>query len=202
MGSLQYAKETILMKVIQDVADNDKRTQTLELMSSVVWKGKSAALTASLADALLVNTKVTALNLSDCNIGDNGLISLADSIKDNLTLYDLNISYNKFARTGLQHLAKCLTANKGLLNLEILGHRINSEVAASFVEMLQTNMTLCKIIWKLETAGYNLRFTELTNRNTEIDRCVRDAVDYLEHLPKELRDDPPILLPRGFRRGV
>ena len=72
--------------MLQDVADDDKRTQTLELTSSVVWKGKSAALTASLADALLSNTKVTALNLSDCNIGDNGLCSLADAIQDNGTV--------------------------------------------------------------------------------------------------------------------
>ena len=86
MASLQYAKESILVKVLQDVADNDKRTQTLELTSSVVWKGTSAVLTASLADALLNNTKVTALNLCDCNIGDQGLCKLADAIKENSTV--------------------------------------------------------------------------------------------------------------------
>ena len=94
------------------------------------------------------------------------------------------------------HLAKCLHSNTGLISLDLLGHRINSEVAAAFVEMLQTNMTLCKLLWKLETAGYNLRFTELTNRNTEIDRCVRDGTDYVPHLPKELREEPPVLEPR------
>ena len=50
MTSLMYAKESVLLKVLQDVADNDKRTQTLELMGSTVWKGKSASLTASLAE--------------------------------------------------------------------------------------------------------------------------------------------------------
>ena len=48
------------------------------------------------------------------------------------------------------HLAKCLSSNTGLISLELLGHRINSEVAAAFVEMFQSNMTLCKLIWKLE----------------------------------------------------
>ena len=85
-ASLQYAKESILLKVLQDVADNDKRTQTLDLCSSVVWKGKSATLMSSLADALRNNTKVTAINLSDCNIGDNALCSLANSIKENGTV--------------------------------------------------------------------------------------------------------------------
>ena len=99
-------------------------------------------------------------------------------------LFDLNLSYNKFARTGLLHLAKCLTSNTGLISLDLLGHRINSEVASAFVEMFASNMTLCKLIWKLEVGGYNLRFTELTNRNTEIDRCVRDATDFIQLLPE------------------
>ena len=86
MANLQYAKESILLKTLQDVADNDKRTQTLELSGSVVWKGKSAVMTASLADALLNNTKVTALNLSECNIGDQGLMKLADAISGNATV--------------------------------------------------------------------------------------------------------------------
>ena len=106
-ASLQYAKESILLKTLEDVAENDKRTQTLELTSSVVWKGKSAVLTSSLADAMMNNTKVTALNLCDCNVGDAGLCSLADAIKENGTLFELNLSHNKFARTGLTHLAKC-----------------------------------------------------------------------------------------------
>ena len=62
--------------------------------------------------------------------------------------------------------------------------------------MFTKNMTLCKLIWKLEVGGYTLRFTELTNRNTEIDRNVRDAKDYSELLPSDLRDDPPLLEPR------
>lgn len=140
MASLMYAKESILLKVIQDVADNDKRTQTLELMGSNIWKGKSAALTASLADALLNNTKVTALNLSDCNLGDNALIALADSIAHNSTLYDLNLSNNKLGRPGLIHLSKCLATNTGVINLDLTGHRINSEVAMAFVDMLKNNM--------------------------------------------------------------
>ena len=45
----------------------------------------------------------------------------------------------------------------------------------AFVEAFQTNMTLTKLLWKLEVSGYNLRFTEILNRNTEIDRLVRDG---------------------------
>ena len=104
MASLQFAKESILLKAIQDVADNDKRTQELELTGSTVWKSKSVMLTASLADALLNNTKLTALNLSECNVGDGALCKLADAIQHNATLYDLNLARNKLGRPGLVHL--------------------------------------------------------------------------------------------------
>jgi hypothetical protein len=196
MASLMYAKESKLLAVIKDVEDNDKRTQSLELTGSVVWKGKSSALTASLSDALLNNTKVTSLNLSECNLGDGALIALANSIQFNATLFDFNLSHNKLGRPGLTHLAKCLTTNVGLMNLDLIGHRINSEVASAFVDMFRVNVTLCKLIWKLEVSGYALRFTELTNRNTEIDRCVRDKADFSSHLPEDLMADPPKLLPR------
>jgi hypothetical protein len=170
MGSLQYAKESILTKTIQDIAENDKRTQTLDVMGSAVWKGKSVALTGSLSDALLNNTKLTALNLSQCNLGDGAVCKLADAIQYNNTLFELDLSNNKLGRPGLTHLAKCLTDNTGLINLDLIGHRINSEVAAAFVEMFQTNMTLCKLIWKLEVgrAACALACTPLSPRTPHV----------------------------------
>lgn len=107
-------------------------------------------------------------------------------------LFDLKLAHNKIGRTGLVHLGKCLATNTGLMSLDLLGHRINSEVASAFVEAFKTNMTLCRLMWKLEVTGYNLKFTEISNRNTEIDRCVRDATDYVHLLPEELRANPPV----------
>lgn len=43
-------------------------------------------------------------------------------------LFDLALADNKFGRTGLIYLAKNLTTNTGLFSLDLLGHRINSEV--------------------------------------------------------------------------
>ena len=88
-------------------------------------------------------------------------------------------------------LGKALATNTGLMTLNLLGMRVNSEVCAAFAESLQQNMTLCKLIWKLEVSGFTLRFTELTNRNTEIDRCIRENKDYLALLPKEMQANPP-----------
>ena len=77
MANLQYAKEAIVLEALKLVAENDKRTQSLELGGSVVFKAKSVALGQSLADALHANTKLTALNLSSCNLSDSAIEKLS-----------------------------------------------------------------------------------------------------------------------------
>ena len=67
---LSHAKEAVVLAHLKKVAENDRRTQSLELAGSQVFQAKSAALSSSLADALLHNTRLTALNLSSCNLGD------------------------------------------------------------------------------------------------------------------------------------
>ena len=194
MASMQYAKEAIILAELVKIAENDKRTQSLELGGSVNFQAKSLMLSANLADALRENTKLTALNLSSCNLGDSALTKIAESIKHNSTLYELDLSDNKKSgRPGLIALGNALATNTGLITLNLIGHRIQSEVCVAFQEAFKQNMTLCKLVWKIEVGGYTLRFTELTNRNTEIDRCLRENRDYIEHLPREIRGSPPTL---------
>eukprot|EP00966_Prymnesium_polylepis_P182566 4229912-Prymnesium_polylepis.1 len=133
MASLQFAKESTLLKQISLVAENDKRTQALELSGAVTWQAKSATLTASLADALMANTKLTALNLSRCNLGDGAMTKLAEALRHNATLFELDLSDNKLGRPGLVCLAQALTTNTGVEKLDLTGHRVNADVARAFV---------------------------------------------------------------------
>ena len=121
---MQFAKEAIILAELMKVGDNDKRTQSLELGGAVNFQAKSLMLSASLADALRDNTKLTALNLSNCNLGDGALVKIAESIKHNSTLYDLNLSDNKLQRPGLVAVGKALATNTGLITLNLLGHSI------------------------------------------------------------------------------
>ena len=70
---MQHAKESIVQEAINKVAENDRRTQTLDLSGSRAFQAKSAVLSAALADALFINTRLTALNLSHCNIGSGAV---------------------------------------------------------------------------------------------------------------------------------
>ena len=179
--ALMYAKDSVIMSILKDVEENHKRTQEMNLAGSNVWKSKSVQMTNNLADALLSNTRLTSLNLSACMLNDACLVTLSTMLAHNSTIFHLDLADNKFTRPGLQQLATGLTTNTGLLTLNLSGHRINSEVCAAFLTMYNTNVTLCKLVWNTEVSGYNLRFSELALRNSEIDRRAVSMYFALDH---------------------
>ena len=184
--SLQYAKESIVRTALKDIEENQKHLQDVNLHSSNVWKAASLAMTTQLAEVLYNNSKLTALNLTDCNIHDDGLIKLTETLAHNATIFHLNLSMNKFTRPGLLELGKAMRTNTGLISLELTGVRVNGEVCAVFLEAFEVNLTLCKLVWDPEISGYNLKFTEMLNRNSEIDRMVHDGKPFTQFLPKDM----------------
>ena len=164
--SLQYAKESIVVSALKDLEENQKHLQDVNLHSSVVWKGKSLEMTTRLSEVLINNSKLTALNLCDCNINDAGLSKLAATLATNAHLFHLNLSMNKFGRPALLELGKALLTNTGLISLELSGIRVDGAVCACFIEAFEVNLTLCKLVWDPEISGYNLKFTEMLNRNS------------------------------------
>ena len=196
--SLMYAKESAIMSILKDVEEDHKRTQEMNLGGSNVWKSKSVQMTNNLCDALQTNTRLTALNLSACMLNDACLETLSKTLAHNSTIFDLNLADNKFTRPGLISLATGLTTNTGLITLNLSGHRINSEVCSAFLTMYDTNVTLCKLVWKTDVSGYNLRFSELALRNGEIDRCAVELRFMQSITPNQRSGGPsPRALPRG-----
>ena len=192
--SLMYAKESIVLSALKDIEENQKHMQDVNLQSSNVWKAKSLQMTTQLAEVLYNNSKLTSLNLQDCNINDAGLIKLTETLAHNATLFHINLSINKFARAGLLELGTAMKTNTGLISLELSGIRINGEVCAHMMEAFEVNLTLCKLVWDPEISGYNLKFTEMLNRNSEIDRMVREGKGFEQFLPKGMA--APELKPR------
>ena len=139
--SLQYAKESIVLNALKDVEENQKHLQDINLHSSIVWKGKSCVMMAKLADALLRNTKLTSIDLTDCNINDEGLKPVTGTLKSNATLYHLTLSQNKIGRPALLDLGAALATNTGLISLGLTGIRIDSSVCACFMETFNTNVS-------------------------------------------------------------
>ena len=95
--SLMYAKESIVLSTLQDIAEDQKVLQEVNLQGSGVWKAKSAAMTEKLVTNLATNTRLTSLNMTDCNLNDACLTLLNGCLATNATLFHLNLSYNKVA---------------------------------------------------------------------------------------------------------
>ena len=182
--SLQYAKESIVLSALKDIEENQKHMQEVNLHSSVVWKGKSLEMTTRLSEVMVNNSKLTSINMTDCNINDAGLTKLAATLSINATLFHLNLSNNKFGRPALLELGKSLRSNTGLMSLELSGIRVDGAVCACFIETFEANYTLCKLVWDPEISGYNLKFTEMLNRNSEIDHAVRNGMAFDKFVPK------------------
>lgn len=183
-----------MLSALKDIEENQKHMQSANLQSSIVWKGKSLELTTKLSEVLRVNSKLTELNLVDCSVNDAGLSKLAATLTTNASLFHLNLSNNKFGRPALLELGKALVTNTGLISLELSGIRVDGSVCACFIEAFGANFTLCKLVWDPEISGYNLKFTEMLNRNSEIDRAVRDGKPFEQFLPAGV--EAPKLAPR------
>lgn len=168
--SLQHAKESKVLDLLKKLDENDRSTQAVDLSGSTVFREKSVKMCASLADALGRNTRMTSLNLSNCSIGDVSAKQIAAAIRDNATLFDLNLSYNKLGRPGLIAIGHALGTNVGLKSISLANHRVDSSVAQAYVQMFYTNVTLLTLTWDVNQPAFNLKLTEMINRNNEINR--------------------------------
>ena len=86
------------------------------------------------------------------------------------------------------------SCSRALSSTEYLQARVDGAVCACFMESIFVNVTLCKIVWDPEIKAYNLKFTEMLNRNGEIDRAVHDGKPFDKLVPLGLT--PPDLKPR------
>ena len=98
----------------------------------------------------------------------------------------LNLEGNQVHGDGAIALAKGLAANKGLQQLNLLnqtGARYGDPTLTAFLQMFDTNVTLLKITWRLESRQ-SFRLNKLLVRNNDIDRRIKAGKEYAELLPE------------------
>lgn len=91
----------------------------------------------------------------------DGAVALANGIASNKTLREMN-----------------------LMNMLMLGK--SERVLRAFIDMYETNITLKKIIWRLDHPLANT-LARLMTRNNTIDRRIKQGKSYAELLPDKLR---------------
>jgi Ran GTPase-activating protein (RanGAP) involved in mRNA processing and transport len=96
---------------------------------------------ALLADALKANT-LTALDLSDNPLGDEGVCALAKDMALNISLTALNLSRTGFGPTGATALADMLGTNRTLRSIKLLCNEFGDSGTAKLAVPLYKNCVL------------------------------------------------------------
>ena len=98
------------------------------------------------AKALITNTTLTELNLSDNKISDEGGKALAEALKINTTLTTLIILKNFISNEGAKAIAEVLKTNTTLTKIDLGENHIGVEGVDALVNALKRNTTLTTLI--------------------------------------------------------
>mmetsp|Transcript_65952 Transcript_65952/g.130803 ORF Transcript_65952/g.130803 Transcript_65952/m.130803 type:complete len:281 (-) Transcript_65952:642-1484(-) len=168
---------------------NDPSFTECKLDKNATMQMKGLEFLPKLAKALESNTVCTHLSLTDCNISDQMCASLASALEVNTGLVSLNLQENKVGNEGASQIANSLAKNRSLLEINLLnqkGSRFGDGTLVAFTDMFDTNVTLLKIIWRLESRQ-SFRLTKMLTRNNDIDRRIKAGKDYSDLLPEKAK---------------
>ena len=185
---------------IERLSANDPTLTTCDLTKSAVLQMKGAELVPKLAAALEKNTHCLELKLAECNISDAIVADLAAALTKNKALVSLDLQTNKVGNDGATSLAKALAANRTLMVLNLFGqqggHKMGDATLHAFCDMFDTNVTLLKITWRLDSRQ-SFRINKLLVRNNDIDRRIKSGRDYADLLPTGVAPlDAPLIASR------
>lgn len=98
-----------------------------------------------LSQALITNTQVTKLNLSNNIIGDIGACILADLLAANNTIREVSLRKNSIGNRGTQKLGDVLRSNTTLVFLDLSDNMMDNEAVEAYPDMLRVNHVIKKI---------------------------------------------------------
>ena len=128
-----------------------------------------------LIDILKNEDRITRLNLSKNNIGDQGVELLCTSLKNSKSLISLDLSSNSISHIGGNIIFKTFINQQSIINLDLSSHegvnrnRLTSKGLNNIFEFLKKNLFVEKLNLSgnsLKNVGCNLIFKGLNNNIT------------------------------------
>ncbi|XP_007490448.1 leucine-rich repeat-containing protein 74B [Monodelphis domestica] len=93
----------------------------------------------ALASALISNTSILKLNLSDNWLNDDGAVAIAGMLKENCFITDLDLSDNKLGAKGAKALCSALKENASIRQLRLSGSDLGPQAAKDIADALLVN---------------------------------------------------------------
>lgn len=177
--------------------DKTPPADKLDLTNNASVQMKPAESMATLVGALRENSSVKTLVLRQCGLNDAAAAEIGELLAQNHVIEELDLEHNNISSSGAIAIANGLIKNQGIRQLNMLhqnGGCFGEVTLERFMEMLGTNITLTKILWRLESRK-SFALTKMISRNVEIWRRIGSGrADYVDILPDHLRADPPSVL--------
>ena len=176
-------------ETIRKVESNDPSLKVIDLSNSASFQGRSDEFAVQLFNALKQNSHVVDVNLVNCAISDRISESIGDALAVNKSIVVLNLEKNKLNQAGASNIAKGLSKNTKLAELNLMNQanaRWGDTCLDEFLEMFQTNTTLTKIHWRLESRK-SFAINKFLTRNSEIERRKKAGMNYSDLIPDSVR---------------
>lgn len=128
---------------------------------------------------------------------DKGAEAIGKALAQNSTLAILNLSKNNIKQIGATAIAIGLKSNRSLRQLNLLNQKsvnFGDSVLTAFVDMLEENVTLQKITWRVDSRK-SFAINKLCTRNNEINRCLKKNLPVIHMLPASLKSSAQYLTP-------
>ena len=170
------AAKTVMMpgKALEAIRSNDANFQTISLSNSSSFQMNPSKYAGEFAEAMTTNTSVTNLDLSGCSIASNDAEGFANMLRKNKTLKNFSLSKNKISSEGVELILKALKDNDTLTEINLLEAgptRLGESALSALCDSLETNVSLTKVIWRLDSRQA-WKITKFLSRNVEIERRI------------------------------
>jgi len=185
--AMAFGAKTVAV-LLKEVSDNASM-EAFEVGGNASIKMKSTAALEQLAEPLKKHKSIKRIIMSECEITDDGCKVLADILTNNHVIEELDLDKNKIGAEGARMLADALSSNKGLRILHLMGQttkNFGEETLEHFITMFGNNITLTKIMWRLESRKANV-LNKLQTRNVEIKKRKDKGEDCNAFLPDHLK---------------
>lgn len=184
-------------EAIDRLRADDATLKVCDLSGNAVVQMRFHEILPALTEALAANRCCEELNLGGCALDDEACVHVAAALRKNATLTKLGLQHNRINNEGAVHLARALCTNRGLAELNLLGQKgpqaaYGDATLAEYLAVFETNVSLRKIVWRLDSRQ-SFRLTKMLTRNCDIERRRRAGIEY-EHL---IPPGAERLLPRG-----
>ena len=170
---------------IAAVLANDPEYDILDLSGNTIFAMKHSQYSADLAAALKDNTHIREIHLKKVDLDKKDVAAIMDALRVNKTVLVVDFEKNKIDNEGAAALATAMRENSTIREVNLLGQAgraFGDACLTGFIDMFDYNVTVTKIIWRLDSRK-SFAINKLLVRNNTIKKNLEENRDVGNLIP-------------------